>query len=104
MEIDVANFVKSIYSGEVVVNSRVVIAPHELDIFLPEINVAFEFNGTYWHSDAVIQDRLGISAAEYHQMKTDKCALLGIELFHIAEYDWVNHCQSVLQKIQNVVL
>ena len=27
------------------------INPYEIDIYLPNLNLAFEFNGVYWHCD-----------------------------------------------------
>ncbi len=51
LEGSILNYLKSIYSGEIIVNSRSIIPPLELDIFIPEFNFAIEINGDYWHSD-----------------------------------------------------
>jgi len=32
-------------------NDRMIIKPYELDIFIPEYNLAFEYNGIAWHKD-----------------------------------------------------
>ena len=55
LEKDVLEYVKSICNYEVIENctSAVLNENHrffELDIFIPEIKLAIDFNGTYWHS------------------------------------------------------
>ena len=60
-------------------NVRDVIVPYELDIYIPEHNMAIEFNGYYWHSDKFVDKK-------YHQMKTKMCNEKGITLIHIHEY------------------
>ncbi len=48
-EKQVVDFLKSIYSGVLLENDRTVLRPKELDIYLPELNVAFEFEGELYH-------------------------------------------------------
>lgn len=68
----------------------------ELDIYIPELQLAFEFNGSYWHSDPVIQKTRGgyfRSASQYHTYKTHQCLELDIYLLHIDEAQYrVNKC------------
>ena len=71
-------------------NTRKIIAPYELDFYLPDHQVAIEMNGDYWHSDKHLLETRGMTADEYHQMKTDRCQELGIELIHISESEWLN--------------
>lgn len=84
-------------------NTRNIIKPYELDIYIPELNIAFEFNGTYWHSDEVIFKRSGLSADEFHKMKTDMCAKLNIKLIHISEKDWIENNETVLEMIRSEI-
>lgn len=65
---------------EYVVNSRKVISPLEVDIFLPKYNLAIEYNGYYWHSD-------GMKYKNYHFDKTTMAGEIGVKLFHIFEYE-----------------
>ncbi len=44
-EMEVCEFVRSIYNKEIVTKDRKLISPLELDILLPDIKVALEFNG-----------------------------------------------------------
>lgn len=76
-EIEMLNFVKSFgliaykdYMGGAV--------PRELDIKIPEIKLAIEFNGAYWH-----QDRRG-----YHQQKTEIAAQKGYKLLQFFDFEW----------------
>lgn len=62
-------------------STRQVIAPKELDIWIPDQNIAIEFNGLYWHSE----DRVG---KWHHANKTTMCAEQGIALIHLWEDDW----------------
>ena len=64
-------------------SNRSVLAPKELDIYIPEHNVAIEYNGVYWHSD-VYKDKA------YHQQKALACKEAGILLIHVYEDQWAN--------------
>lgn len=79
-ELEVFDFIKEIYSGDIQVNVKGVISK-EIDIYIPELNLAFEFNGLYWHSE-LYKDKL------YHLSKTEECYKKGVCLFHIWEDDW----------------
>ena len=92
-EKQVVDYVKSIYSGVVVENTRSVIHPHELDIYLPEKNIAIEYNGLYWHS-SIHKDK------QYHRNKFISCKEKGIKLIQIFEDEWRDSqevCKSVIQ-------
>ena len=78
----------------VLLHSRDVITPQELDIYIPEKKLAIEFNGTYWHSD-IYKDK------KYHQQKTLACARKNIQLIHIFEYEWED--EEKRRKIVNYI-
>lgn len=80
-EKELADYIKSIYDGEVETGCRDVLNGTELDIYLPELKLALEFDGVYWHSEDR-KDRL------YHINKSKACSNLGIQLIHIYEYEW----------------
>lgn len=54
-EIEISEFIRSIYSGKIFLKDRKTLKtkkyrnPFELDIYLPELKLAFEYNGLYWH-------------------------------------------------------
>lgn len=93
LEKEISQFIQSIYKGKILENNRTIIAPKELDIYIPERKVAIEFNGLYWHSEACIEDK------EYHLKKTLACEEKGIRLLHIFEDDWIRKkeiCKSII--------
>ena len=92
-EKEVVDYVKSIYEGEVIENDRTLIAPKELDVYIPEKNFAIEYNGLYWHSEA------GDCYSDYHLNKTKMCMEKGIRLLHIYENEWRDKqdiCKSMI--------
>jgi len=50
-EVSLFNFINEIYNDEIIRSDRKLLNGKELDIYLPDINLAFEFNGLYWHSE-----------------------------------------------------
>lgn len=54
----------------------------ELDILIPDLNIAIEYNGLYWHSE-LYKD------SKYHLNKTEICNKNGVRLIHIWEDDWL---------------
>jgi len=93
-EIEVLNFIKENYNGQIIENDRNILNGKELDIFLPELNLAFEFNGVYWHSE-LYKDK------DYHLNKTESCLENDISLIHIWEDDWYYKQEIVKSMILN---
>jgi hypothetical protein len=99
LEIQLYNFIKNNYKNKIILNSKKVIHPYELDIYLPDLNLAFEFNGLYWHSE-INRNK------DYHKMKSDMCNENKIQLIHIWEDDWKysqNIIKSIILKKLNVI-
>lgn len=89
----VLNFVKSIYNGNVLHNDRELIAPKELDIYIPEKHFAIEFDGLYWHSE------VADCFSNYHLGKTKACMEKGVRLLHIYDSEWRDKqdiCKSMI--------
>lgn len=89
------DFINNNIETTIIKNTRSVING-ELDIYLPELNIAFEFNGVYWHSD-IFKDK------DYHSNKTNKCLEKNIHLIHIWEDDWYNKKEIILSRILNIL-
>lgn len=81
-EMQLYEFIKNNFSGEIFTNIKSIIRPSELDIYIPDLKLAFEFNGLYWHSESQ-------KGKHYHYEKTKRCRDIGIELVHVWEDDWV---------------
>ncbi|QXO06380.1 hypothetical protein [Campylobacter phage CJLB-14] len=81
---------KSLEVDNLVVNSRSIISPYELDIFLPDYNLAIEYDGLFFHSRGLHKHKMFNTPdydKKYHLKKTEMCEALGIQLFHIFESD-----------------
>jgi hypothetical protein len=88
-EKDILSYVQQIYNGTIIPNDRTqIINPKtgwnfELDIWMPDLNKAIEYNGEYWH---------GLN----NQIKNDiekikQCNNMGIKLLTINESDWLKN-------------
>ena len=96
-EIELKNFIKNNYLGEIIENTRNIINPYEIDIFLPELNIGFEFNGLYWHSDKY-------KSTDYHKIKQKIALQNDIKLYNIYEDEWAykrNIVESNILKLLN---
>jgi hypothetical protein len=101
MEKELLEHVRSMYNGEIIPNCKKVIRNHwsnralELDIWLPEIRVAIEFNGSFWHKN--------LERQLYDKLKEVDCIANNIDLIVIKEKDWVNDKVQCLNFIKNVL-
>lgn len=69
----------------------------ELDIYLPTLKLAIEYNGVYWHSEQKGKDKY------YHFNKTLLCENNGIKLLHIFDFEW-KHKKSIINGLINKYL
>ena len=96
-QIELYNFIVENYSGEVILDCKSIIAPYEVDIYLPELKLGFEFNGVWWHSEK-------FKGENYHLKKYELSILNDFNLVTIWEDDWVTKreiCESfVLNKLE----
>jgi SepF-like predicted cell division protein (DUF552 family) len=88
---ELIEYIKSIYNGNIIINDRRQISKTELDIYLPDLKIALEFNGLYYHNELK-------KTKTYHQDKTLLCNKNGIRLIHIWEDDW-NNKKTILKSI-----
>lgn len=75
------SMIRDNYNGKIVTNSRKIISPNELDVYLPDLKLAIEFNGSYYHA---IENGTDI---DYHLKKSISCRDKGIRLIHIYEFE-----------------
>jgi hypothetical protein len=78
-------------------NSRSVISPLELDIYLPDYNLAIEYNGTFWHSELCGIDK------NYHINKTIQCNNKNIRLIHIFDTEWELKQEIVKSRLSSLL-
>lgn len=82
-ELEITEFIKQYYKGEVVTSDRTILSGSEIDIYLPELKLGIEYNGYYWHCDK-------FKEKNYHLNKLQKAHEAGINLLFIDEIDWLN--------------
>ncbi len=73
---------KEIPDIKIIQRSRNIISGKELDIYLPDYNLAIEFNGIYYHGEKFGKHK------NYHLDKTKLCKDSGIDLIHIFDIEW----------------
>jgi len=89
-------FVNENYDGLIINNVNDIIPPYEIDIYIPDLKIGFEFNGLYWHNELN-------KVNNYHQLKTDLCKDKGIHLIHVYEDDWIYKQEIVKSRILNLL-
>lgn len=73
-------------------NDRTAIKPFELDIYVPSIKLAIEYNGEHWHCLHGID----------HRKKYSLCKEKGIKLVQIWENDFKNYKDDIIENIFNI--
>jgi hypothetical protein len=93
-ELYLRNYIEEIYDGEILSNHK--IDRREVDIFLPEMNLGFEFNGMMWHSERYNDS--------YNMLnKTNFMKERGVRIFHIFEDDYDNKWEIVKSMVNNLL-
>ena len=94
-EISISNYISSLINpDELIQNDRSVLSDNkELDIYLPNFNLAIEYDGLVWHSEKFARDKLGL----LH--KTIEAQNKNIHLIHIFEDEWLYHQDLVKDKL-----
>jgi len=67
----------------------------ELDIWIPTLRKAIEFNGDYWHGK--------VKAKHHDKFKIDECKRLGIELLVITDTQWTNNKEDCIETIMRFI-
>lgn len=79
---------------EFIKNDREILKGQEIDIYIPNHNLAIEFNGVYFHSNVFKKEN-------YHLKKTEICNSNNIQLIHIFEDEWDNKIEIVKSILLN---
>jgi hypothetical protein len=90
-ETEIFEFIRSVYNGEIIRSYRDVL---EIDIYLPELKIGFEFNGLYCHSELFKQKN-------YHLDKLNHFKKRDIRVIYIWEDDWSFKCDIIKSQIRN---
>lgn len=97
-ELELLEFVKSIYSENVISGDRRVINPYEIDILLPDLNIGLEYCGLYWHSE-----NSGKKSWNYHYRKYSAALNKNIRLITIFSDEWQSKKNTIKQYLTVVL-
>lgn len=112
LEDELFEYIKEIYKDETIIHDRNILKPKELDLYLPKLKIAFEFDGTYWHADPRFFNENDIieitkrTAKEIWDADLNKIKLaenVGIKLYRIKEYDWLNNNEQIKNFIRSKI-
>ena len=97
-ENEISEYIKSLCGERNVHNNikGIVDGRYELDIYIPDLKIAIEYCGLYWHSE-IYKDK------EYHLKKLEKCNERDIRLIHIFENEWTHSKQIVKEKLRYII-
>ena len=83
--------IKSIFPRSVVrYNDRTIIRPKEIDVFVQDHMVGFEYDGQYFHNDLAID-----------KAKDEICQLVGIKLYRIKEINKHKPFEDIVQQLMS---
>lgn len=111
-EKEFGNYLKSIYDKEIIENTRSIINPYELDYYFPDLRLAIEYNGNYWHANPKYYSEdeiIDIKGIEYFvkdiwkrdQRKLEYCNDKNITLITIWEDDWINNTNETKKLVKD---
>lgn len=93
IEEEITRFIQQNYSGDIQLKNRSLLSGRrEVDIYLPDLGLAFEINGIYWHSE------IWGKYKNYHLSKTEELNSQNIHLIHIFDYEWL-YKKDIIQSI-----
>jgi hypothetical protein len=94
-EMELYNHIKSLYTGEIIKNDRITLNGKEIDVYVPDLGVAFEFNGIYYHSELFIDKNKVLD-------KKNSLSKMGISLINIWEDEWDLKGEIIKSRISSI--
>ena len=82
-------------NAEIITNTRSIIHPKEIDIWLPRYNIGIEHHGSYWHQEE--------KAGNKHRDKAIAARELGIRLIQIFDYEIVEHEEKIVALLESAL-
>lgn len=93
-ERELGEFLESLGLG-VEYNNRTLISPKELDLIIPDLKLAVEYCGLYWHSSTH-------KCKKYHLDKLTSCNAAGYRLITVFEDEWNCSREIVEEKFRQI--
>lgn len=98
-EKEVFEYIKSILPKDTTVEENVrglLKSPKlELDIYIPSMKIAIEYNGIWWHREELVKDRSYKKVLEANDN--------GIRLVTVMEHDWLNKKELLKEKLAYIL-
>jgi hypothetical protein len=91
-EIELLNWVKSFYLSA----RKYRDGSHEIDVFIPDINLGIEHNGLFYHQESRVGQNYHINKTKYFEAKN-------IRILHIFEHEWKNRQGQVKSFLQSAM-
>jgi hypothetical protein len=96
MEAEIAEFLSDEVGVAVERRDRKVLAPLEVDIWIPSKSLGIEYCGTYWHGETHKSDT-------YHLEKLELAERAGIKLIQIFDDEWLYRKEAVRARLRHMV-
>lgn len=93
-EQDIIEFLEPLYKGYLDLRNRDLLKRKEIDIVMHSLNLAIEYCGLYYHSEAMGK------TIKYHQRKTKTVLKQGYRLITIFSDEWYNKKELVKDKLK----
>jgi hypothetical protein len=94
---ELIRYIQGIYTRDIIIGDRTILEGKELDIVLPDIGLAIEYNGEWFHRECDVRP------ANYHLNKTLGVESIEYQLIHIMEKDWVNKQDIIKSRLANLL-
>lgn len=95
-EIELYEFIRDNSERNTIKNDRKILGGKEIDVYIPDLNLAFEFNGIYYHSEIFIEK-------EKTRLKKEALKEKGIDLINVWEDDWEYKKEIIKSRILNIL-
>lgn len=87
------NIIKELAPGiKIIRNTRSIIAPKEIDLWIPSHNLGIEYHGSYWHKESKVGD--------LHYRKAQLARQNGIKLLQIFDFELIENIDKIIQLIK----
>jgi hypothetical protein len=99
-ETEMYEFIKSLRQDSLQ-SYRATYHEKEIDIFIPSLNIGFEYNGLYWHSEEVLTANGKSKTADFEKYQYFKTT--GIRVINIFEDEWKHKKEIVKSQIRSIL-
>lgn len=96
VENELHDYLKEIYHSEIITHDRKICGGKEIDLFLPELNIGFEFHGIWWHSEVYKGKTGNLDKKNIIEKKE-------IKIYHIWEDNWILKKEITKSRILNAL-